>query len=471
MDTITLWIGKASSLVWGLPTIILLLGTGVYLTFLLRGLQFRALGPALHLALIRRKEEGAEGDISHFQALMTALAATVGVGNIAGVATAIAAGGPGALFWMWVTALFGMATKYSEALLGVKYREVDERGNMAGGAMFYLRNGVGGELGKALGFLFALFAAIAAFGIGDSVQSNSVADALQSSFGVRPLWTGLAIAVFAGAVILGGIKRIGEVTSLLVPVMILLYLAGGLVVLAINWRHIPDIAVFVFSDAFTPSAAAGGFAGATVREGIRFGVARGIFSNESGLGTGGIAAAAAQSRLPASQAMVSMTQTFIDTIVVCSITGFAIVATGAWTKLDPATGLALTGAPLTATAFSTGLPGNWGGYIVSVGLVLFAFSTILGWSYYGERAIEYLLGVKAIIPYRLLFVVGAFAGAFALELGQAERAGFGAVWAFSDVMNGAMAIPNLIGLLLLSKVIAGETRRLRAESAGFGAGG
>ena len=461
MQAINQWIGNVSNIVWGLPVIVLLLGTGVYLTLLLKGLQFRELGPALYLAFIKRKEEGAQGDISHFQALMTALAATVGVGNIAGVAAAIAAGGPGALFWMWVTGLVGMATKYAEALLGVRYREVDARGNMAGGPMYYLKNGVGGPIGKTLGLLFALFAAIAAFGIGDMVQSNSVADALRSSFGIRPLWTGIVIAVLAAAVILGGIKSIGRVTSFFVPLMIAFYMLGGLIVLAINWRGLPDIVRLVFSEAFLPTAAVGGFVGATVREGIRWGVARGIFSNESGLGTGGIAAAAAQSHMPASQALVSMTQTFIDTIVVCSITGFTIIATGAWTKVDPATGHALTGAPLTAHAFSTGLPGSWGGSIVSLGLAFFAFSTILGWSYYGERAVEYLFGVRVITPYRILFVIGAFVGYFALEFGQSQQAGFAVVWSFSDVMNGAMSIPNLVGLLVLSRVVLQETRRYR----------
>ncbi|HEX7049684.1 MAG TPA: sodium:alanine symporter family protein [Longimicrobiales bacterium] len=456
MESLEYWLGSASDVVWGVPTIILLLGTGVYLTFLLRGIQFRELKHSLWLALVQRREEGADGDISHFQALMTALAATVGVGNIAGVATAIAAGGPGALFWMWVTGLFGMATKYSEAVLGVRYREVDRRGNMAGGPMYYLSRGVGGRAGKMLGFLFALFAALAAFGIGNMVQSNSVADALHGSFGVPPVWTGGVIAVLAGLVILGGIRSIGRVTALFVPFMILFYLAGGLVVLAINWRGIPAIALFVFSDAFSPTAATGGFLGATVRDAMRWGLARGIFSNESGLGTGGIAAAAAQTRVPASQALVSMTQTFIDTIIVCSITGFAIIATGAWMKVDPTTGQALTGAPLTAAAFRTGLPGNWGGAIVALGLAFFAFSTLLGWAYYGERAIEFLLGARAIGPYRILFVAGAFTGAAVLQLD--DVGGFSVVWAFSDVMNGAMAMPNLVGLLLLSGVVARETR-------------
>lgn len=473
MDGLLDLLNRVSSFVWGLPLILLLVGTGIFFTIRLRGLQFRELGHSLWLALVKRKEEGAQGDISHYQALMTALAATVGVGNIAGVATAIASGGPGALFWMWMTGLFGMATKYAEAYLGVKYREVDARGNMSGGPMYYLRNGVGGGLGRTFGFLFALFASIAAFGIGDMVQSNSVADAINTSFGIRPLYSGLVIAVLAGAVILGGIKSIGRVTSVFVPVMILFYLVGGLVVLAINWRGLPAIVTFVFKDAFTPTAAIGGFLGATVRDAIRWGFARGVFSNESGLGTGGIAAAAAQSHAPTSQALVSMTQTFIDTIVVCSITGLAIVATNSWTMTDPSSGLALSGAPLTVAAFSHGLPGNWGGYIVSVGLALFAFSTILGWSYYGERSISYLLGEKVITPYRILFVIASFFGAYALELGEAQRSGFQLVWAFSDIMNGLMAVPNLIGLLLLSGVVVNETKEFlaRRRAAAPGPGG
>jgi AGCS family alanine or glycine:cation symporter len=457
MEGLQLWLDRASALVWGLPTIVLLLGTGLYLTVVARGVQFAQLKRALWLALVKRKEEGAEGDISHFQALMTALAATVGVGSIAGVATAIASGGPGALFWMWVTGLVGMATKYSEALLGVYYREVDRRGNMAGGPMYYLSRGIGGGFGRLLGGLFAVFAAIAAFGIGCMVQSNSVADALQSSFSVPPLATGTVIAILAAAVILGGIRSIGKVTGFLVPIMIAFYLVAGLLVLAINWRTLDDIAVHVFREAFTSTAAVGGFLGASVREAVRWGFSQGVFSSQSGVGTGGIAAAAAQTRKPSTQALVSMTQTFIDTIVVCSITGFAIIATGAYTRIDPTTGLAFTGAPLTVAAFQAGLPGDMGGAIVSLGLAFFAFSTILGWAYYGERALEYLLGPRATTPYRLLFVLAAFSGAAVLQLGHTE--GFDLVWAFSDVFNGAMAIPNLIGLGLLSGVVARETRR------------
>ena len=455
------FVGELSGWVWGWPLLVLLVGTGVYLTILLRGLQFRELGHSLWLALIKRHEPGGEGDISHFQALMTALAATVGTGNIAGVAGAIAIGGPGALFWMWITGLVGMATKYAEAVLGVKYRVVDPRGEMAGGPMYYLSRGVGGPLGKALGWIFALFAAIAAFGIGNMVQSNSVADALRSSFGVPPLWTGLVIAVLTAMVILGGIKSIGRFTGFFVPVMILFYIAGALVVLALNWRGIPSIFVYVLQDAFRPAAAVGGFAGATLMMAVRMGVARGVFSNESGLGTGGIAAAAAQTREPVTQALVSMTQTFIDTIVVCSLTGFAIIATNSWTRVDPATGKGFTGSPLTIEAFSTGLPGSWGGYIVATGLALFAFSTILGWSYYGERCIEYLLGAWAILPYRLLFIVASFLGAWVLSFHA--TGGFELVWSFADVMNGAMAFPNLVGLLLLSGVVAKETREYLAR--------
>lgn len=463
LDSALALIAQASDFVWGPPMLVLFLGTGLYLTFLLRGLQFRELGHSLYLALVKRKEEGeeVEGDISHFQALMTALAATVGTGNIAGVAAAIAVGGPGALFWMWMTGLVGMATKYAEAVLGVRYRVTTVRGEMAGGPMYYLSRGVGGRFGAALGWFFAVFAAIASFGIGNMVQTNSVADALQSSFGVPPVWSGIVMAVFGGLVIIGGIRWIGRVTAVFVPVMILLYIVGGLVVLGINWRGLPAILTFVVADAFRPAAAAGGFVGATLMTAIRMGVARGVFSNESGLGTGAIAAAAAQTRMPVTQALVSMTQTFIDTIVVCSITGLTIITTGAWMRVDPGTGVGYTGAPLTAQAFRTGLPGSWGDSIVAIGLAMFAFSTVLGWSYYGERNVEYLMGPRAILPYRVLFTIAAFMGAWAVSL--PSTAGFQLVWGFSDVMNGAMALPNLIGLLILSPIVARETREYLAR--------
>jgi AGCS family alanine or glycine:cation symporter len=421
--------------------LILLVGTGIFLTILLKGLQFRGLGHSLYLALIKRKEtESSEGDITHFQALMTALAATVGTGNIAGVATAITLGGPGALFWMWITGLFGMATKYAEAVLAVKYREVDRLGTMSGGPMYYISKGLGW---KWLGVLFAIFAAISAFGIGNMVQSNSVADAVNSYFGV-PFWiTGLILAGATALVILGGIKNIARVTEIFVPFMIVFYMLGAIVVLIINFSAIPDTFTLVLRQAFTSTAATGGFAGAAVMQTIRWGVARGVFSNESGLGSSPIAAAAAQTKNPVTQALVSMTQTFIDTIVVCSFTGFVIISTGVWNSGE-------TGAPLTATAFSHGLPGQWGGIIVALGLIFFAYSTILGWSYYGEKSLEYLLGEKSVKPYRIVFCVFVGIGAIAkLEL----------VWSIADVFNGLMALPNLIGLLFLSKVIVAETKK------------
>lgn len=429
-----------SSYVWGVPLLILLVGTGVYLTFLLKGLQFRKLLYSLWLALIKRKESGqSEGDISHFQALMTALAATVGTGNIAGVATAIAVGGPGALFWMWITGLFGMATKYAEAVLAVQYRVVDEFGNMSGGPMYYISRGL--KL-KWLGALFAIFASIAAFGIGNMVQSNSVADAVLHSFNIPVEITGIILAVATALVILGGIKSIGNVTQVLVPVMIVFYMAAAIMVVILNLGQVPEVIGTVLSEAFTDTAALGGFAGASVMLTIRMGVARGVFSNESGLGSAPIAAAAAKTRHPVTQALVSMTQTFIDTIVVCSLTGFAILVTNVLPTGN-------TGVPLTQLAFSTALPGEWGGIIVSVGLIFFAYSTILGWSYYGEKSLEYLFGVKAIMPYRILFVIMVFVGAITqLEV----------VWTFADIMNGLMAFPNLIGLLGLSSVVAYQTK-------------
>jgi AGCS family alanine or glycine:cation symporter len=436
-------IGRANAIIWGPPMLVLLVGTGIFYTILLRGLQFRTLAHSLWLALVKRREEGAgaQGDISHFQALMTALAATVGTGNIAGVATAIAAGGPGALFWMWMTGLFGMATKYAEAVLAVKYRVVDARGSMSGGPMYYLSRGLGW---RWLGSLFAVFGAVAAFGIGNMVQSNSVADALRSHpFSVSPWVTGLVLVAATALVLLGGIRTIGRVSSVLVPVMILVYMAGALVVLAINWRGIPDIAAFVLADAFRPTAAIGGFMGATLRDAIRYGVARGVFSNESGLGSSPIAAAAARTTDPVTQALVSMTQTFIDTIVVCSMTGFVIIATGVWTS-------GRTGSALTTMAFNHGLPGDSGGAIVAIGLALFAYSTVLGWSYYGEKCIEYLLGERSIFPYRILFCAAVGVGAVVkVDL----------VWAFADMMNGLMALPNLIALLALHRVVAAESRR------------
>ena len=442
-ENVAALLGEISGFVWGMPLIILLVGTGIFLTIRLRGLQVRQLGRALRIAF-SREDTRAAGDISHFKALMTALAATVGIGNIAGVATAIAAGGPGAVFWMWMTAFFGMATKYGEAILAVKYRVVDENGNMSGGPMYYLERGLGL---KWLGVLFALFGSLAAFGIGNMAQANTVAHALESSFGVRPESTGLVMAALTAAVILGGIKRIGNVAGVLVPVMAVIYIVAGIVVLVLNYQAVPGALALILERAFTPTAATGGFAGAIVMQTIKMGVSRGLFSNESGLGSAPIVAAAARTRNPFRQALVSMTGTFIDTIIVCTITGLVIVSTGAWNTGQ-------TGAELTVAAFSSGLPGDSGGVIIAVATVLFAYSTILGWAYYGEKCCEYLLGIRAVLTYRYLWVIAVFCGAM-LKLQM--------VWDFADIMNGLMAIPNLIGLIGLSGVIVAETRRYLAE--------
>ncbi|HPN37874.1 MAG TPA: sodium:alanine symporter family protein [Melioribacteraceae bacterium] len=444
VSTYDLMMGIVKSIgdiVWGLPTIIMLVGTGIWLTIRLKGLQFTKLGHSLYLALIKRKEDdNDEGDISHFQALMTALSATVGTGNIAGVATAIAIGGPGALFWMWITGLVGMVTKYAEALLAVRFRIKDSKGNMCGGPMYYITNGLGW---KWMGILFAVFASIATFGIGNTVQSNSVAHALLTSFGIPTYITAIVLAVATGAVILGGIKAIGKVTSILVPVMIVFYMLGSLVVLFLHLDRLPATFYLIFAQAFTPTAAVGGFAGSAVLQTIRMGVARGLFSNESGLGSSPIAAAAAQTKNPVNQALVSMTQTFIDTIVVCTMTGLVIILSGEWFD-------GKTGAELTSIAFTKGLGSTLGEYIVSIGLALFAYSTLIGWSYYGEKAIEFLFGEKVIMPYRIVFTIFVAIGAVInLDL----------VWGVADIFNGLMALPNLVALLLLTPVIVSESNK------------
>ncbi|MDY0376246.1 MAG: sodium:alanine symporter family protein [Desulfobacterium sp.] len=439
MESLDVIVSKINAFAWGPPMLILLVGTGFWLTFNLRGLQFTKLGHALYLALIKRKEDDDEpGDITHFQALMTALAATVGTGNIAGVATAIAIGGPGAMFWMWVTGLVGMATKYAEAILAVKYREVDSKGEMCGGPMYYISKGLNLPW---LGTVFAVFASIAAFGIGNMVQANSVADAVQATFHV-PLWaTGAVLMTFSAMVILGGIKSIARVTSLLVPIMIVFYVLASLFIIFSNIGEVPASLMFIVKQAFNPTAAVGGFTGATIMMAIRFGVARGVFSNESGLGSAPIAAAAAKTKNPTSQALVSMTQTFIDTIIVCTMTGLVLILTGTWSNGE-------TGAALTTTAFNMGFPG--GGYIVTIGIILFAYSTILGWCYYGEKSIEYLFGVKSVFPYRVVFV---------LFIGVGAVAKLTLVWNISDTLNGLMAIPNLIGLIMLTPVVVSETKK------------
>lgn len=449
LESIQSFLEAVSGIVWGPWLLIpLLLGTGLYLTIRLGGLQFVRLGPALRLGLLRRRDPGSEGDISQFQALTTALAATVGTGNIVGVATAIGIGGPGALFWMWVTGLLGMASKYTEAFLGVRFRTVDEAGERNGGPQQYLERGIPNGFGKTLAYAFSIFAVLASFGIGNMTQGNSVASNLQSSFSI-PTWaTGIALTVIALLVLVGGIKSIGRVTAGFVPIMIVFYVLGALYILIANVGGLPAAIGLVFHDAFTGSAAVGGFAGSVIIVAIQFGVARGIFSNESGMGSAAIAAAAAQTSHPVRQGLVSMTQTFIDTIIVVTMTGLVIITTGAYAFTD-ADGRQIDASLMTGEAFSHGLPGEWGHWVVTLSLVMFAFSTILGWSYYGERTIEKLLGRRAVMPFRIVFSLIVFVGC---------TTQLGVVWAFSDVMNGLMAIPNLIGLLILSGLVARETR-------------
>jgi len=436
MEAIEAVIVTLSNWVWGPPMLILLVGTGLYLTILLKGLQFRALPHAFRL--IFHKEHHHEGDISHFQALMTALAATVGIGNIVGVATAIGMGGPGAVFWMWMTGLVGMVTKYSEAVLAVKYREKGEYG-MRGGPMYYLSKGAGLPW---LGTLFAAFTALAAFGIGNMTQANATAKILESTFNFDPLATGLVLMVLTALVILGGIRSIGRFTSFLVPFMIGGYVIASLIVLAMNATEIPHALGLIFYHAFNPAAATGGFAGATIAAAMRYGIARGVFSNESGLGSAPIAAAAARTSDPVKQALVSMTQTFIDTLVVCTMTALVILTATTWME-------GVSPAELTSSSMAQTL-GHTGTIIVAVATALFAYSTLIGWNYYGEKAVEYLFGPRSIRIYRIFFIAAVIVGATtSLEF----------VWSFSDLMNGMMAIPNLIGLLLLSKVIKSETNR------------
>jgi AGCS family alanine or glycine:cation symporter len=432
-----------SNIVWGPLMLVLLFGVGLYLTLGLRFLPWRRIPFAFLLLWRGRKSDTtSEGDITPFQALMTALSATVGTGNIAGVGTAIALGGPGAIFWMWLTALIGMATKYAEAVLAVHFREVDQHGLHVGGPMYYIKNGLG-EKARWLGFLFALFGMLAGFGIGNMVQSNSVADVLQTHFSLPSWITGLVLAIIAAAVILGGIKRLGQVTAKLVPLMAIFYVLGSLLVIVLNINEVPAAFGTIFSHAFNGTAATGGFAGAAVWAAIRFGVARGVFSNEAGLGSAPIAHAAAQTNNPVQQGTIAMLGTFIDTLIVCTMTALVIILTGAWTQIDPSTGNAFSGAALSTTAFNSGISG-FGGTVVGFGLVVFAFSTILGWSYYSERCAEFIFGERIILPFRLVWIIAVFIGA----IGKLSL-----IWLLADVLNGLMAIPNLIALGLLSPLV------------------
>ena len=442
MDAINDIINQINAFVWGPPMLGMLGVTGLLLTLGLVFMPWRKIPYGFKLLFSRGDGEG-EGEVKPFNALMTALSATVGTGNIAGVATAIFLGGPGAIFYMWVIALFGMATKYGEAVCAVRFRETDANGKYVGGPMYYLRNGVGEfapELGKYLGYAFAIFGAVAAFGIGNAVQVNSMAAALDDVFNVPTFVTGVVVAVLVGFVILGGIRRIGEVAGKLVPTMIVLYIGAGLAVIIINSDEVPNAFRLIFYHAFNPAAAAGGFAGAAVAAAIRFGVARGVFSNESGLGSAAIAHAAAKTNNPVRQGLIAMLGTFIDTLIVCTITALCILTSGVWTS-------GANGVVLTSNAFGAAFTG--GNYVVSVALVVFAFTTILGWSYYGERCWQFLFKEKSVMIYRCLWVLAAlwFAN---------QKVNF--VWNLSDTLNGLMAIPNLIGLLLLAPMIFKVTR-------------
>ncbi len=443
MEALESIIAAINGVVWGPLMLVLILGVGLFLSIGLKLLPILKLGTGFKLMWSGRTTESGdekEGEIPPFQALMTAMSATVGTGNIAGVATAIFLGGPGALFWMWITALIGMATKYSEAVLAVRYRETDENGQHVGGPMYYIKNGLGKKW-TWLGVLFAIFGACAGFGIGNTVQSNSVADVLQTNFSI-PTWvSGLIMAALVGAVLIGGIKRIGHVAGALVPFMAISYLVAGLIVLAINSSMLPQALDLIFTHAFSPIAAQGGFAGAAVWAALRFGVARGVFSNEAGLGSAPIAHAAAQTHSPVRQGLVAMLGTFLDTLVICTITGLVIVSSGAWTGGE-------SGAALTSQAFATALP-SFGNYLVAIALAIFAFTTIIGWSFYGERCVEFLFGTKAVAPYRVAWII-------AIPLGATLSLDF--VWLVADTLNAMMAIPNLIALALLSPVVFKLTR-------------
>lgn len=432
-------LNEIDAFVWGPPLLVLLVGTGILLTFRLKLLQVFKLPQALGL-IFSAKNDGS-GDVNSFKALCTALAATVGTGNIVGVATAIKAGGPGALFWMWMAAFFGMATKYSECLLAVKYRTVDANGNISGGPMYYIENGLGKKY-KPLAVMFAVFGVLCAyFGIGTFAQVNSIVEITQISAGIPVVYTGIALTIVVAAVTIGGLKSIATVAAKVVPAMALLYFLTTVGIMIVFADQVPAAIATVLNSAFTPTAAQGGFLGATVMLAMRSGVARGVFSNESGLGSAPIVAAAAKTKWAAEQGLISMTGTFIDTIIICTLTGLSLVVSGVW--CGP-----LNGAAMTESAFTMAFPA-FGSILLLVGLVLFAFTTILGWNYYGERCVEYLIGVKAILPYRIIFICLIACGPF-LKLEE--------IWVLADIVNGLMAIPNLIALIALSGVVVAETK-------------
>ena len=437
--TIESILSAIDSFIWGAPLLILLSGTGLYLTLRLGFIQIRYLPRAL--GYLFKKDKGGKGDVSSFAALCTALAATIGTGNIVGVATAVQAGGPGAIFWMWLVALLGMATKYAECLLAVKYRVRDKNGFMAGGPMYYIERGLGI---KWLAKLFALFGVMVAFfGIGTFPQVNAITHAMQDTFNIPVLVTAIIVTLLVGLIILGGVKRIATASSVIVPFMAILYVTTSLVIILLNIEKVPDAISLIIYSAFDPQAALGGAVGFTVMKAIRSGVARGIFSNESGLGSAPIAAAAAQTREPVRQGLISMTGTFLDTIIVCTMTGIVLVLTGAWNNPE------LAGATVTNYAFAQGLGTSIGATIVTVGLLFFAFTTILGWCYYGERCFVYLIGIRGVKLYRLAYIVLVGLGSF-LHLNL--------IWIIADIVNGLMAFPNLIALIGLRKVVIDETK-------------
>lgn len=445
-------LNQIDSFVWGPPLLVLLVGTGIFLSFRLGFLQIFRLPRSLKL--IFSAENQGEGDIDSFKALCTALAATVGTGNIVGVATAIKAGGPGAILWMWIAAFFGMATKYAEGCLAVKYRTVDDKGQISGGPMYYIENGLGRAY-RPLAIAFAFFGVLVAyFGIGTFAQVNSIVQITQLNAGIPVEYTAVVLTILVAAITLGGLQSIAKTASKIVPAMAVIYMVSTLGFLVIFADKLPGAIAEIFYDAFHPTAAVGGFLGASVLFAMRNGVARGVFSNESGLGSAPIVAAAAKTKWPAEQGLVSMTGTFIDTIIICTMTGLVVVISGLW-KTD------LNGAALTNAAFLQAYPA-FGGYMLMVGLVLFAFTTILGWNYYGERCMEYLVGIKGIMPYRVGFIILVGCGAF-LKLES--------IWILADIVNGLMAIPNLIALLGLSGVVVAETRKymehVKAEKKGM----
>ncbi|WP_429839727.1 alanine/glycine:cation symporter family protein [Clostridium septicum] len=454
MNQIQSFLQSIDNIVWGPPLLILLVGTGIYLTYKLKLLQILKLPLALKYVFSKDEEvndENAKGDVSSFGALCTALSATIGTGNIVGVATAIKAGGPGALFWMWIAAFFGMATKYAEGVLAIKYREVDENGEMAGGPMYYIKNGLGLNW---LAKMFAVFGVgVALLGIGTFGQVKSIADAAQITFKVPLVVTAIVVTILVSLVTLGGIKRISKVSEKVVPIMAGLYIVSVLLVLIFNFTQIPEAISIIIKSAFNPQAALGGAVGITISIAMQRGIGRGVFSNEAGLGSAPIAAAAAKTKSPVRQGLISMTGTFIDTIIICTMTGLVIVITGAFNG-------PLEGTALTTSAFELGLPIAFvGKYIVNIGLIFFAFTTILGWNYYGERCIEYLMGVKAILPYKIVFIGFVAVGSFLpVEL----------IFIIADIVNGLMALPNLIGLIGLRNVVIEETEEffeeMKAES-------